>query len=546
MSSEFFTWPALPIPLPAEPEPKGAEPVAVKWVEVPPFSLAPKKIVLISGGSGVGKSYFMGNLAGVAATPPTLRGTPLGTYLEKLPRPLCASVWVPQHQELRRRISVRDEAASTWIALGIFDLEKAEAEFDRLADKMEIAKDRRSALIGTLSGGERKRVGLMLRLPLPARVIYLDEPEAGLDRTTFGKVLTSILGLHEGPEAPCVIIVSHEPETVRTTARECGWECEEVILKRAAATPPADLIANPTAAPPPRQPVIAAPALSTPGLLIRATEQASNTLQVEFRSYGTWIMHLGVPALMLGMIALCQGGASAAHWAKSIFFILITGLWVGLQGGIFLFNRQLGAWREDESWVRMAAPGTGPIVRHLIRGVGVIIALFFAGIAACAVITICSAGIFSLRTAPENTWVGLTQPLLGISVSSGLMIGYGYLLGLSLSATLAWCQLDVLRRKHEPSWSFIAAPAVMILHMLFSGTYIDASPNLSLDAAGFATGWSMNNPAVLCADYAEKCANLATDPMPALLGGLRLAPLLLPAWLAVASFHAMSAKEVRG
>ena len=60
-----------------------------------------------------------------------------------------------------------------------------------------------------LSGGMRKRAGLARALALDPRILFLDEPSAGLDPITAKRMDDLILELRDGLGAT-IVIVSHE------------------------------------------------------------------------------------------------------------------------------------------------------------------------------------------------------------------------------------------------------------------------------------------------------------------------------------------------
>jgi phospholipid/cholesterol/gamma-HCH transport system ATP-binding protein len=66
-----------------------------------------------------------------------------------------------------------------------------------------------TSLPAALSGGMRKRAGLARALALDPDILFFDEPSAGLDPITSGRLDELILELRDGLGAT-VVIVSHE------------------------------------------------------------------------------------------------------------------------------------------------------------------------------------------------------------------------------------------------------------------------------------------------------------------------------------------------
>ena len=106
-------------------------------------------------------------------------------------------------------------------------------EFVRLAA-------RASEPASALSYAEQKLLMLACLLGLGATLLLLDEPTAGLDPTSHGPVLETILHLCESGRT--IIIVEHNLDVVRGCCQEAVFLAEGRVIRRAA---PADLEADP-------------------------------------------------------------------------------------------------------------------------------------------------------------------------------------------------------------------------------------------------------------------------------------------------------------
>jgi manganese/iron transport system ATP-binding protein/manganese/zinc/iron transport system ATP- binding protein len=88
---------------------------------------------------------------------------------------------------------------------------------DRAAAETALARvgllDRRDALYGTLSGGQRRRAMIARALVQDARVLLLDEPFAGVDRASEERILAVFEELRA--EGRTLLVATHDVEQAR-------------------------------------------------------------------------------------------------------------------------------------------------------------------------------------------------------------------------------------------------------------------------------------------------------------------------------------------
>ncbi len=168
------------------------------------FSVAPGEFVAIIGASGTGKTTLLRMLAatdgpdsGIVA----LGGEPIAVRRQDVG-------YVPQDEIVHRELSV-GEALHFAAALRM----PADADERRIAAAARaIAQDLGLAehgetLVGNLSGGQRKRVGVATELVNEPAILLLDEPTTGLDAGLERKAMRLFRQLAGGQRS--VVLVTH-------------------------------------------------------------------------------------------------------------------------------------------------------------------------------------------------------------------------------------------------------------------------------------------------------------------------------------------------
>lgn len=178
------------------------------------------EIVALTGPNGVGKSTLALTLAGLLPRAAGDVRTADGADPEELSsRELAECIGVvfqnPEHQFVAA--TVRDE-----LALGA-----ADGVPDDLLQRLGLAR-RGGTSPYRLSGGEKRRLSVATALAAGPRVLILDEPTFGQDRTTWGKLAALIAEHREAGGA--AIIVTHDRELISALG------AREVRVTPAAAT----------------------------------------------------------------------------------------------------------------------------------------------------------------------------------------------------------------------------------------------------------------------------------------------------------------------
>ncbi len=187
------------------------------------FALPAGKILAIVGPSGCGKSTLMRALGGLDA--------PLGGTARLMGVDLAVADEA-ERQKILRRSGFLFQGAALFSSLTLREnIEMPMREFLRCPRKeMRQLAEYKLALVGLadamdklpseISGGMAKRAGIARAMALDPDVIFLDEPSAGLDPMSSGRLDELILRLREA-FGTTVVLVSHEIPSILRTADFC-------------------------------------------------------------------------------------------------------------------------------------------------------------------------------------------------------------------------------------------------------------------------------------------------------------------------------------
>ena len=189
------------------------------------ITLAPGRILAIVGPSGCGKSTLMRVLGGL--------DEPMAGRSELLGLDLVRAT-ATEREAILRRSGFLFQGAALFSSLTLREnVELPMREFLGVPAR-EVAQlaEYKLALVGLadamdklpseISGGMAKRAGIARALALDPSVLFLDEPSAGLDPVTSGKLDDLILRIRES-FGTTIILVSHEVPSILRTADFCVY-----------------------------------------------------------------------------------------------------------------------------------------------------------------------------------------------------------------------------------------------------------------------------------------------------------------------------------
>ena len=167
------------------------------------------ELVAMVGASGSGKTTLVRALAGIAhpwTGDVLVDGRPVAAQRREIG-------YLPQDEIVHERLSVLEAlryAARLRLPAGTTRAEREEAVQGALRD-MELEKQARTR-IGSLSGGERKRVGVGIELLSRPSLLFLDEPTTGLDPGIETRMMGLLRSLAHGRRT--IVVATHATKSL--------------------------------------------------------------------------------------------------------------------------------------------------------------------------------------------------------------------------------------------------------------------------------------------------------------------------------------------
>ncbi|HET6830629.1 MAG TPA: ATP-binding cassette domain-containing protein, partial [Solirubrobacterales bacterium] len=181
------------------------------------LAVEPGEFVVIIGESGSGKTTLVKALAGV--TDPT--GGRVLVSGEPVQGRLTDIGYVPQDEIVHRGLTVVEGLRyAAWLRL---PKDSTAADIDdaveRVIEELDLG-DHAETRIGSLSGGQRKRVGVGTELVNRPSLLFLDEPTTGLDPGLETRLMEIFRGLAEEGRRS-VTVVTHATKNLDLPDRVC-------------------------------------------------------------------------------------------------------------------------------------------------------------------------------------------------------------------------------------------------------------------------------------------------------------------------------------
>lgn len=194
--------------------------------------IRPGEILVVMGGSGSGKSTLLRHLLGLRR--------PDGGNIDVLGQSVCQGDW-HRWLDVRRRMGVAFQSGALLSSLSVGDnLMLPLREHTRLCEttmrimvrlKLDFVNlpGCENLMPAELSGGMIKRVALARAIMLDPRILFLDEPSAGLD-PVVSAALDELLMQYRDASGASIIVVTHELDSAFKIAdRICVLDRGQVI-----------------------------------------------------------------------------------------------------------------------------------------------------------------------------------------------------------------------------------------------------------------------------------------------------------------------------
>lgn len=174
------------------------------------ITVDPGDMVLILGGSGAGKSTFIKAVMGYDKAEGNIHYGDLDVY-EEYDRLRYQIGYVPQQDLLRMNDTVEMTllAAAQMRMPGHPSRRECQERADWASEMLGLGREQQT-MVGSLSGGQRKRLSIAVELVGDPSLFFLDEPDSGLDGVMARALMENLRDIAD--MGKIVLVISHGPD----------------------------------------------------------------------------------------------------------------------------------------------------------------------------------------------------------------------------------------------------------------------------------------------------------------------------------------------
>ena len=195
------------------------------------IAIHPGEIVSLIGHNGAGKSTTLRSIFGLV---PPIRGKVcfMGRNVTLAPpdEKLAMGIYhMPQENFLFNDLTIRDNLEMAYFTVN--DRFHFESKLKDVYGLFPVLGSRQGQLAGTLSGGERRMLGIGMSLLRDPKLLLVDEPSSGLSPVLFQNVVQVIQAINQNQGAAVLLVEQNVKVAFKISQRVYVMKAGSIILE---------------------------------------------------------------------------------------------------------------------------------------------------------------------------------------------------------------------------------------------------------------------------------------------------------------------------
>ena len=199
------------------------------------LSILPGEIVGLIGHNGAGKSTTLQSIFGLI-TPHRGRVIYMDrdlTFASSASKLDAGIYHLPQENFIFSDLTVTDNLEMSFFTMK--DQAAFESRRDEVYQFFPVLRDRKNQLAGTLSGGERRMLGIGMGLLRKPKLFLLDEPSSGLSPVAFQNVAKIIQEINNSLQTAVLLVEQNVKAAFKLSKRVYVMKAGRIILEETGA-----------------------------------------------------------------------------------------------------------------------------------------------------------------------------------------------------------------------------------------------------------------------------------------------------------------------